>query len=206
MRRSLLTIFSGEVDVQSHILRLAILEKGIAYELEVVSSHSNPKAKNAVPPATIVEQDLTISDIFVALEYLDDRFPHPALIPLEPGLRARFRLLLKGIEQEAIPHIVNLNDKDPLVVSQAANGLIQFLLDVEHLFNPRTTYLFNYEFSILDCFFAPIIYKLIRVAQESKYRLPEVIAKYFRRIHDREAFRYSLSLKGSRGFLHEAIR
>lgn len=203
MRRSLLTIFSGESDILSHVMRLAVTEKGIAYDVEIVGADSEDPN---IPKGTIVEGDLAINNVFVALEYLDDRFPHPSLMPLEPDQRARFRLLLRGIESQALPHMLKLSSRDPLEVSQAADGLIQFLLDVADIFDTRTTYICGVEFSVLDCFFAPIIYRLVRVAQESKYRLPEVLAKYYHRIHGRDTFRRSLTLRSSRGYLHDLVK
>lgn len=210
MKRSVLTLFSGENDILSHILRLALVEKGIAFDVVPVSDDlddtDRPRGKKREDyeaKATIVDRDLVISDVRIALEYLDDKFPHPALYPTNPEVKAKFRMLLKIIDEQAVPHMMDLSSSDLEKVGEAVDNLIHFVDDIQAVFDPRTSYVLNEEFTILDCYLAPLIYKLIRLSQDSKYLLPPIVADYYRRIHNREQFLTSLQLRSSRGFMYE---
>lgn len=213
MKRSVLTLFSGENDVLSHILRLALTEKGIAYDVEHLNDTSSTpahsvrgrqKVEHEIKSATILDRDLRIDDIHIALEYLDDKYPHPPLFPSGPEKKAKVRLIIKLIEQKAMKNIRKLSSTDSKEVAQAVDELSSFIRDVSAIFNEKTLQIFDEEFSVLDCYFAPILYKYFRAIQENKsFVLPPKIANYYRRIHSREQFLKSLQIAPSRGFMYE---
>ena len=103
-RRSVMTLFSAPTDPWSHRTRLVLAEKGIAIELVNVDLHKLPEDLLDLNPyhsvPTLVDRDLVLYDSRVIIEYLDERFPHPPLMPVDPILRAQFRLALYRIERD----------------------------------------------------------------------------------------------------------
>ncbi|MFC6275948.1 hypothetical protein [Psittacicella hinzii] len=212
MKRSVLTLFSGENDVLSHILRLALTEKGIAYDVEHVGDElqspvrlpSRRRSEHEFHRATIIDRDLKIEDVHIALEYLDDKYPHPPLFPTGPEKKAKVRLIIKLIDQRVLPYLDGLNSDNPEELYRCVDECTLFIRDIQGIFNENTNLLFDEEFSVLDCYFAPLLYKLFRAHQDTRMsNLPTKIANYYRRIHSREQFIKSLQLAPSRGFMYE---
>ena len=102
-RRSVMTLFSSATDSQSHRVRLVFAEKGITVEVVDVDGNNKPEdlidinPYNSVP--TLVDRELVLYDPRTIMEYLDERFPHPPLMPVDPVSRARTRLALYRIEK-----------------------------------------------------------------------------------------------------------
>jgi len=102
--RTVLTLYSSRDDVQCHRARLVLAAKGVVYDLVPVNVDSPPEdlldlnPYNTVP--TLVDRDLVLYDSRVIMEYLDERFPHPPLMPVDPVTRAQFRLALYRIEKD----------------------------------------------------------------------------------------------------------
>jgi RNA polymerase-associated protein len=103
-RRSVMTLFSKPTDPWSHRTRLVLAEKSINIDIIDVDEGSLPEdlldlnPYNSVP--TLVDRDLVLYDSRVIMEYLDERFPHPPLMPVDPVTRAQFRLALYRIEKD----------------------------------------------------------------------------------------------------------
>ena len=97
-RRSVMTLFSAATDPLSHRTRLVLAEKGIAIELVNVDLKALPEDLIDLNPyhsvPTLVDRDLVLYDSRVIIEYLDERFPHPPLMPIDPVTRAQFRVAL----------------------------------------------------------------------------------------------------------------
>ena len=103
-RRSVMTLFSGATDPWSHRTRLVLSEKGINIDVIDVDKGDLPEdlfdlnPYNSIP--TLVDRELVLYDSRVIIEYLDERFPHPPLMPVDPVTRAQFRLALYRIERD----------------------------------------------------------------------------------------------------------
>ncbi|RIY31587.1 hypothetical protein [Psittacicella gerlachiana] len=214
MKRSVLTLFSGENDVLSHVLRLALTEKGIAFDVEYISDNPTPStpsnrfaAANATlkkKKATIVDRDLKIDDITIALEYLDDKFPHPPLLPTGPEKRAKTRIVTKLLEKRIFPHLDKLNSHDGELVYSAVEEITTFIVQISGIIDERNLMIFDEEFSVLDCLLGPVLYKLFRSSVDLRsFKIPTKVANYYRRLHNREQFLKSLQLAPSRGFMYE---
>ena len=97
-RRSVMTLFSRPTDIHSHRTRLVLAEKNINIEIVNVMGPDLPEDLMDLNPyhtvPTLVDRDLTLYDSRVIIEYLDERFPHPPLMPVDPVTRAQFRLAL----------------------------------------------------------------------------------------------------------------
>ncbi len=103
-RRSVMTLFSRPTDIHSHRTRLVLAEKNINIEIANVQGPELPEDLMDLNPyhtvPTLVDRDLTLYDSRVIIEYLDERFPHPPLMPVDPVMRAQFRLALFRIETD----------------------------------------------------------------------------------------------------------
>ena len=103
-RRSVMTLFSAPSDPWSHRTRLVLSEKGIAIDLVNVDPNDLPEDLIDLNPyhsvPTLVDRDLVLYDSRVIIEYLDERFPHPPLMPIDPVTRAQFRVALYRVERD----------------------------------------------------------------------------------------------------------
>ena len=117
-RRSVMNLFSSASCPQSHRVRVVLAEKGITVEIVDVDTNHKPEdlldlnPYNTVP--TLVDRELVLYDPRAIMEYLDERFPHPPLMPVDPVSRARTRLALYRIEQdwyELVPQLESRGEK-----------------------------------------------------------------------------------------------
>ena len=103
-RRSIMTLFSAPDDPWSHRTRIVLAEKGISIDIVSVEAGRFPEDLLDLNPyhsvPTLVDRDLVLYDSRVIIEYLDERFPHPPLMPVDPVTRAQFRLALYRIERD----------------------------------------------------------------------------------------------------------
>src|SRR5688500_19755778 len=99
-----MTLFSAPDDPWSHRTRIVIAEKAIDIEIVNVDSAKYPEDLLDLNPyhttPTLIDRDLVLYDSRVIMEYLDERFPHPPLMPVDPVTRAQFRLALFRIEHD----------------------------------------------------------------------------------------------------------
>jgi RNA polymerase-associated protein len=194
-RRSVMTLFSDNADVYSHRVRIVLAEKGINFE--VVEVNPNEKNEdlidlnpyNTVP--TIVDRDLVLYNSQVIMEYLDERFPHPPLMPVDPVSRANKRLMLYRIKLDLYAHyevIVNGSDK---AATKARKELRDNLVVVSPIFQQKPFFMSD-EFSLVDCALAPLLWRLPSI----NITLPKAatpLLEYAERIFERESFQTSLS-------------
>ena len=99
-----MTLFSAPNDPWSHRTRIVLAEKGISIDIVSVEPGKFPEDLLDLNPyhsvPTLVDRDLVLYDSRVIIEYLDERFPHPPLMPVDPVTRAQFRLALYRIERD----------------------------------------------------------------------------------------------------------
>lgn len=103
-RKSVMTLFSDSTDIYSHRVRLVLAEKGINVEIIYVDPANPPEDLIELNPyamvPTLVDRDLVLYDSHVIMEYLDERFPHPPLMPVDPVSRGSTRMTLKRIQKD----------------------------------------------------------------------------------------------------------
>ena len=106
-KRSIMTLFSNKDDIYCHQVKIVLAEKGVAYEDEEVNPQALPEDLMEVNPygtlPTLIDRDLVLFNSRIIMEYLDERFPHPPLMPVYPVLRGKSRLLMLRIEQDWYP-------------------------------------------------------------------------------------------------------
>ena len=163
-RRSVMTLFSTPADAWSHRVRLVLAEKSLNIDIVDVDDENLPEdlldlnPYNSVP--TLVDRDLVLYDTGVIIEYLDERFPHPPLMPVDPVTRAQFRLALYRIEQDwysLASEIEEGGDRKP--VTRARRALRDSILSSVEIFGAKRFFLSD-DFSLVDCTIAPILWRL----------------------------------------------
>jgi len=103
-KRSSMTFFSDGTDHYSHRVRIVLAEKGVTVEIHDVDADNKPAELADINPynslPTLVDRELVLYQPNVMMEYLDERFPHPPLLPVYPVARAESRLLIHRIEKD----------------------------------------------------------------------------------------------------------
>ena len=195
-RRSAMTLFSAPHDPWSHRVRIVLAEKGIAADVVNVEPGRFPEDLLDLNPyhsvPTLVDRDLVLYDARVITEYLDERYPHPPLMPVDPVDRATLRLATYRIERDwyatacAIDADPQGGDAPPL-----RRQLRETVLASAELFKVRP-YFLSAEFSLLDACVAPILWRLphfgIDLPKEA-----QSIMRYAANIVPRPGFRASLT-------------
>jgi RNA polymerase-associated protein len=193
-RRSVMTLFSRPTDIHSHRTRLVLAEKNINIEIANVAGPDLPEDLMDLNPyhtvPTLVDRDLTLYDSRVIIEYLDERFPHPPLMPVDPVTRAQFRLALFRIEKDWYA-IAEEADLDGKLSAKSRKMLRESILQSAELFAAKP-YFLSEEFSLVDCTIAPILWRLplygIELGSEA-----EAIDEYAKRVFERRSFQQSLT-------------
>ena len=195
-RRSVMTLFSRPTDIHSHRARLVLAEKNINIEIANVPGPDLPEDLMDLNPyhsvPTLVDRDLTLYDSRVIIEYLDERFPHPPLMPVDPVTRAQFRLALFRIETDwySIAEEAE-NSNDGKLGSKARKLLRESILQSAELFGARPFFL-SEEFSLVDCTIAPLLWRLPRYGVDLGPD-SEAIDAYMNRVFARRSFQQSLT-------------
>lgn len=194
-RRSVMTLFSRPTDIHSHRTRLVLAEKNINIEIANVAGPDLPEDLMDLNPyhtvPTLVDRDLTLYDSRVIIEYLDERFPHPPLMPVDPVTRAQFRLALFRIEKDWYSIAEEADAADGRLGAKSKKMLRESILQSSELFGAKPYFLSD-EFSLVDCSIAPILWRLpvygIDLGSEA-----EAIDGYMQRVFARRSFQQSLT-------------
>lgn len=161
--RNALTLFSAPDCVVCHRVRLVLAAKGVSYELVPVDPAKPPEDLLDLNPyhsvPTLVDRDLVLYSASVVSEYLDERYPHPPLMPVDPLSRARLRLAMLQIEKNWVPQVQAIQSGNKVQVEAGRKALRELLLGSLPLFKAAKFFL-NPEMSLADCAMAPIIYRL----------------------------------------------
>ncbi|MGD8379044.1 MAG: glutathione S-transferase N-terminal domain-containing protein [Gammaproteobacteria bacterium] len=194
-RRSVMTLFSRPDCPHSHRARLVLAEKNINYEVVSVEGNDLPEdlidlnPYNSLP--TLVDRDLVLYDPRVIMEYLDERFPHPPLMPVDPVSRASFRLALYRIERDWYSLVDVLETRTDKEATKARKMLRDSLVSSAEVFGARPFFL-SEEFSLVDCSIAPILWRLPRYGIDLPGQAKS-IERYAERVFERPSFRDSMT-------------
>lgn len=159
----MMKLYSGSVDPFSHRCRIVLFEKGM--DFEVIDVDLTNKAEDlavlnpygAVP--VLVERDLVLSEANIINEYIDERFPHPQLMPADPVMRARARLFLYSFEQDLFSHISDLEYGNEEIANKARKTVRDNLTQIVPIFS-KQNYLLGDEYSMLDVAVTPLLWRL----------------------------------------------
>lgn len=193
-RRLAMTLFSGDTCPYCHRVRIVLAEKGINYELQNVNLKDTPddlkdlNPYNEVP--TLVDRELVLYESNVIMEYLDERFPHPPLMPVDPVSRAQLRLMLYRIERDWYSLAKQLSDKTK-ASDAVRKELRDSLTSVSPIFEQKPFFMSD-EFSLMDCAIAPLLWRLPYYGIELPPAAKPLI-NYAERMFDRDSFKQSLT-------------
>jgi RNA polymerase-associated protein len=190
--------YSDPTSHYSHRVRIVLAEKGVAAEiLDVDPAHPPPELAdhnpyNSLP--TLVDRELSLYETRVMMEYLDERFPHPPLLPVYPVARAESRLIMHRIEHDWCALIESIqNSRSDNVVKRATKELREGILAISPIFAEKPFFM-SEDFSLVDCCIAPILWRLptlgidMRPSKQSKPLLA-----YMDTLFKRESFQQSLT-------------
>ncbi|WP_027856117.1 glutathione S-transferase N-terminal domain-containing protein [Marinobacterium jannaschii] len=197
-KRSSMTFYSNGEDHYSHRVRIVLAEKGVAVEIVDCNEGNLPEDLAALNPynslPTLLDRDLVLFESGVMMEYLDERFPHPPLLPVYPVARAESRLYMYRIQRDWCVHadiILNADD-DTEEVEQARKELRDSLVAVAPIFSEKDFFM-SEEFSLVDCCLAPLLWRLPLMGIELPEDQCKPLIKYMQRLFQRESFQESLS-------------
>ena len=194
-RKPIMTLYSGTTDPYSHRTRIVLFEKDVECQIVDVDVDNKPRELadlnpyNQVP--TMVDRDLVLYESLIIMEYLDERLPHPPLMPVDPVNRARARMMLMRFDRDWYSLIPVILGSDKRAATKARNTLRDGLTVISPVFRDQP-YLLGEEMSLVDCSLAPILWRL-PVYGIDLPRQAKPIAEYAERMFGRKSFRASLT-------------
>ncbi len=194
-KRSIMTLFSDNLDIYSHQVRIVLAEKGVGVEISYVDPKNLPEDLFELNPygtvPTLVDRDLVLYQSHIIMEYLDERFPHPPLMPVYPVSRGQSRLMMHRIINDWYSKAEQIQ-KGKGDVEVARRDLREGLLSLAPLF-AETPYFMSEEFSLVDCYLAPLLWRFPQYGIELTGAGSKEIKQYMQRIFERESFQASLT-------------
>ncbi|VAW65793.1 Stringent starvation protein A [hydrothermal vent metagenome] len=194
-RRSVMNLFTSPTCPYCHLVRIVLAEKDITFESLDVDLNSPPEELSELNPyntvPTLIDRELVLYDARVIVEYLDERFPHPPLMPVDPVSRAKTRLALLRVEKDWYPLMDDILHRGEKSAAKARKMLRESIVSSNELFEALPFFL-SEEYSLVDSTISPILWRLPVLGIE----LPEqaqAVKDYMQRIYSRDAFQLSLS-------------
>lgn len=196
-KRSSMTFFSDGEDHYSHRVRIVLAEKAVTVDIIDVDPFNKPEELADINPynelPALVDRELVLYEPNVMMEYLDERFPHPPLLPVYPVARAESRLYMYRIQRDwAVLVDTILTSKDREKVETAQKELRESLVSVSPIFEEKP-YFMSEEFTIVDCCLAPILWRLPVLGVDIEKSQAPGLYKYMDLVFERESFKESLS-------------
>ncbi|MFK0573292.1 glutathione S-transferase N-terminal domain-containing protein [Endozoicomonas sp.] len=196
-KKSSMIFFSDPTDHYCHRVRIVLAEKGVAVDVQNVNPENLPRELSDLNPynnvPTLVDRELVLYEPNVMMEYLDERFPHPPLLPVYPVSRAQSRLMMHRIQKDwcaLVDTILDPRTKET-PAARARKELRESLLAVEPIFSEMPFFM-SEEFTLVDCCVAPILWRLPVLGVELP-KQGKSILDYAERLFERESFQESLS-------------
>ncbi|MBQ1783672.1 MAG: stringent starvation protein A [Gammaproteobacteria bacterium] len=194
-KRSVMTLFGGKDELFSHQVRIVLAEKGVTYDTVFIApGEINEELMELNPYNTIpvlVDRELVIYESRIINEYLDERFPHPPLMPVYPVARGRARLMMYRIEKDWYP-LVDQVRAGGEAGAVARRDLTETVLSLAPVF-AEAQYFLSDEFSLVDCCIAPLLWRLPSLGIELPIAPTKAMRAYMGRIFERESFQGALT-------------
>lgn len=194
-KRTVMTLYSDNQDPYSHQVRIVLAEKGVNVEIHDINPKEVPESLLEINPygsaPTLLDRELVLYQAPIIMEYLDERFPHPPLLPVYPVARAEHRKMMFRIEHDFYSLVRTIqvgSDKD---AEQARSILRDSLVAIEPVFADKP-YFLSEEFSLIDCALAPLLWRLPKLGIEIP-KSAKALHAYMQRVFQRDSFQASLS-------------
>jgi len=194
-----MTLYSGARDPYSHRVRIVLAEKGVTADvLEVDKNNKAREELNQINPygtvPTLVDRELVLYQSEIIMEYLDDRLPHPSLMPVYPAARARSRLMIYRLNRDwytLMDKILAVGEQESASVLEARKNLQDSITSVAAVF-AETPFFLSEEFSLVDCCLAPLLWRLPLMEIVLPPQAKSVVT-YAENLFKRESFLASLT-------------
>lgn len=186
----MMNLYSGTICPFSHRCRIVLFEKGMDFQVIDVDMFNKPEDLAVINPhnrvPVLVERELVLFEPNIINEYIDERFPHPQLMPPDPIMRARARQLLLGMEREIFSFIEPI-EKNLKTADRARQEIRDRLTEIIPIFN-KQKFMLGEEFSMLDVAIAPLLWRLDHYGIDMSARSAAPLMKYAERIFSRQGF------------------
>lgn len=196
-RRSTMTLMSDPVSHYSHRVRIVLAEKGVTCNIVDTDSKALPKDLVEVNPygtlPTLLDRDLVLYESKVIMEYLDERFPHPPLLPVYPVARGESRLYIYRIERDWCSIVDSIESGRVKNLDKHTKELADGFTGIAPIFSEKPFFMSD-EFTLVDCCLGPILWRLDHLG----VKLPATkqvkpLLEYMKRIFDMPSFQESLT-------------
>lgn len=196
-KRSVMTLFSEVNSLYSHLVRFVLAEKEVLAEIEFVDPNDLPQEfidnnpYGSIP--VLIDRDLSLYEPHIIIEYLDERFPHPPLMPVYPVVRANSRSITHRINKEWYSVVEALSrSPDDKKAQQMRNNLVDEVTAIAPILK-ETLYFMSNEFNLIDCYMAPLLWRLSSVGVALPKSAEKILSCYMERLFQRETFINSLT-------------
>ncbi len=195
-RHPAMTLLSSQFDVFSHCCRIVLIEKDIDCAIEYVSPDDDPDKLGQHNPygetPTLIDRDVALYGMGVIVEYLDERFPHPPLMPVDPIMRAKTRLTVWRLTRDWLKPIYALGEIPALDPPSALKkDLHDGLISLSPMFADKPFFL-GADYTLIDAYLAPLLWRIPAMGVTLPKQAAPLI-KYGESLFKRPAFRESLS-------------
>jgi len=195
-KRSVMTLFSHADDMYSHQTRIVLAEKGVGVDINLVDLANLPEDLLDLNPygtvPTLIDRELALYEAKIIVEYLDERFPHPPLMPVYPVSRGRSRLMMHRIEQDWYSLAKVIIAGPATEAAKARQELKESLLSIAPILN-EAPYFMSEEYSLVDCYLAPLLWRLPVFGIDLEGQGSKELKTYMLRLFERESFQASLT-------------
>jgi RNA polymerase-associated protein len=195
-RRSVMTLYSDALSPVGHGVRIVLAEKDINVEINFVDDSSRPEDLADLNPyndiLTLIDRDLVLYDAQIIMEYLDERYPHPPLMPVDPVSRSNNRQLRYRIMRDLYSLIDDLTGENDIAAANARKAMRDNLTALAPAFGQKPYFLSD-DYSLVDCCFVPLLWRL----DQYGVKLPaqaKPMMQYAEKMFARDSFQISLSL------------
>ena len=195
VRRSVMTLYCHPADPIGHGVRIVLAEKDINVDINYVDEENRPEDLNDLNPydsiLTLIDRELVIYDAQIMMEYLDERYPHPPLMPVDPVSRATNRQFRYRVIRDLYGILEDMVSANEIAAANARKTIRDNLLAIAPIFSQHEYFMSN-EYSLVDCCLSPLLWRLqfygVKLTAQAK-----PILKYAERIFARGGFQASLS-------------
>ena len=193
-----MTYFSDSRDHYSHRVRIVLAEKGVTVDVVDVDPTDIPEELSEINPynslPTLLDRELCLYNTSAMMEYLDERFPHPPLLPVYPVARAESRQFVYRIERDWCPLVKTIADgKNKDAIAKARQELKDSFVAIAPIFAEKPFFMSD-EFTLVDCCLAPILWRLDILGIElPQTRQTVPLFEYMERMFERPSFQESLT-------------
>ncbi len=190
-----MTLYSQSDDPMGHCVRIVLAEKDVNVDINYVEADNRPEDLLALNPynkvLTLIDRELVLYDAQIMMEYLDERFPHPPLMPVDPVARATNRQIRQRVVHDLYSLAESLTGKNEYTASNSRRVMRDHLTAITPAF-AQYPYFMSNDYTLIDCCMAPLLWRLdvfgIKLRAEAKS-----LMKYAERLFGRAAFKQSLS-------------